>query len=102
MRSAEQGAQSFLWAVMDGQFARGDAPETTLVRECKVVEVRKEEVKDEKVQKALWEETERVVKAVEERSAVRRTLEKRELDDVEKKEKAKEKKQPKRIDVTKA
>jgi len=66
------------------------------------VEVRKEEVKDEKVQKALWEETERVVKAVEERSAIRRTLEKRELDDVEKKEKAKEKKQPKRIDVTKA
>lgn len=80
LKSPEQGAQSFLWAAMDEQFSRGDAPECTLVKECQVVKSMRQEVVDEEVQKNLWEETDNIIKALEQRSALKRAQEKKEAE----------------------
>jgi hypothetical protein len=80
LKSPEQGAQSFLWAAMDSQFCRGDVGVSSLVKECRVIQPMRQEVTNEETQKKLWEETEEIIKALEQRSAVRRALEKKEVE----------------------
>jgi NAD(P)-dependent dehydrogenase (short-subunit alcohol dehydrogenase family) len=76
LKSPEQGAQSFLWAALNPQLSRADAPESTLVKECQIVPATRLEVTNEDVQKNLWEETENVIKALEKRSALKRAADK--------------------------
>jgi NAD(P)-dependent dehydrogenase (short-subunit alcohol dehydrogenase family) len=80
LKSPEQGAQSFLWAAMDAQFVRGDVTVSSLVKECRIVQPLRRDVYDEETQRKLWEETDEIIKALEQRSAVRRALEKKEAE----------------------
>jgi NAD(P)-dependent dehydrogenase (short-subunit alcohol dehydrogenase family) len=85
LKSPEQGAQSFLFAAMEAELGRGEGGR--LIKECRVVKIMKNDVTDEKLQKALWEESEKTVEACERESAVRRALEKKEREEAEKAEK---------------
>jgi NAD(P)-dependent dehydrogenase (short-subunit alcohol dehydrogenase family) len=76
LKSPEQGAQSFLFAAMDAQFSFGGATESTLVKECRVVQPLRQEVTNEEMQKKLWEETETIIQALEKRSAAKRAKDK--------------------------
>jgi NAD(P)-dependent dehydrogenase (short-subunit alcohol dehydrogenase family) len=90
LKSASQGAQSFLHAAMEGGFSVGlmkgegdigTKPEVSMafVKECREVGVaRKEVVGDEGLQRRLWEESERTIETVEKEGAVRRAKLKKE------------------------
>jgi len=74
LKSAEQGAQTFLYAAMEAEYGRGDGG--VLLKECREVKVARQEVADEEQQKALWELSERAVEALEKQAALRRAKEK--------------------------
>jgi NAD(P)-dependent dehydrogenase (short-subunit alcohol dehydrogenase family) len=76
LKSPEQGAQSFLWAAFHSQLSRADPPQSTLVKECQIIPASRIEVTNEDVQKSLWEETENIIKALEKRSAIKRSVNK--------------------------
>lgn len=85
LKAPERGAQGFLHAAMEAGFAMGlGAPAggvgdgAVFIKECGVRGVLKVEVRDEGVQKRLWEETEGVVERLERESAVRRARVKKE------------------------
>ncbi|KAF2230090.1 NAD(P)-binding protein [Viridothelium virens] len=63
LKSPNQGAQSFLYAAMEARFGRGEGG--WLIRECSEVPYAREEVKDERVQKELWELSEKTIERVE-------------------------------------
>ena len=77
-----QGAQGFLRAAMEAELGRGFGGR--LLRECKEIECRRSDVKDEAVQKRLWEFSEKQIQIVEKESAAKRALAKKENDDVKK------------------
>jgi NAD(P)-dependent dehydrogenase (short-subunit alcohol dehydrogenase family) len=105
LKSPSQGAQSFLWALMDPQFGRiaegsldgdgnglppreGSAAAAndvgvTLVKECRVIKAMRSEIGDETLQKGLWEGTELLIEAVEREGAVRRALRKKEREEAQ-------------------
>ena len=76
LKSPSQGAQGFLHAAMEAGFGRGEGG--WLLRECSEVPYAREEVKDEKVQKELWELSEKTIERVEKEGAVKRAREKKE------------------------
>ncbi|KAL9125975.1 MAG: hypothetical protein Q9217_004890 [Psora testacea] len=76
LKSPIQGAQGFLRAAMEVELGRGLGGR--LLRECKEIEYRKPEVKDEAVQRRLWDFSEKQIQALEKESAVRRALAKEE------------------------
>lgn len=76
LKSAEGGAQSFLYAAMEVTLGRG--PGGKLIKECQELAYGRSEVKDEKVAKKLWEASEKLIERVEREEAVRRALEKKE------------------------
>lgn len=76
LKSAQQGAQSFLFAAMEADLGRG--PGGRFIKECREVDFARIDVKDEKVAKKLWEESDKLIERVEREEAVRRALEKKE------------------------
>ncbi|KAH8696134.1 hypothetical protein BGW36DRAFT_321053 [Talaromyces proteolyticus] len=87
LKSSQQGAQSFLYAAMDGKFGRVDGIGGWLVKECREVDYMRKEVKDEKVAKQLWEFSEQQIQAKEKEAATKRALAKKE-DEAKKKQEA--------------
>lgn len=85
LKSAEGGAQSFLYAAMEAEFGRG--PGGKMVKECRELDYARTDVKDEKVAKKLWEGSEKLIERVEREEAVRRALVKKEKEELEKSQK---------------
>ena len=76
LKSPSQGAQGFLYAAMEAKFGRGEGG--WLVRECCESAFARNEVRDEAVQKGLWELSERSIERAEKEGAVRRAVERKE------------------------
>jgi NAD(P)-dependent dehydrogenase (short-subunit alcohol dehydrogenase family) len=75
LKSADQGAQTFLYAAMEAQYGRGDGG--LLLKECRKYGIMRGEVEDEVVQKKLWEVSEQTIEKLEKESAKRRAAEKK-------------------------
>jgi NAD(P)-dependent dehydrogenase (short-subunit alcohol dehydrogenase family) len=82
LKSAEGGAQSFLYASMEVTLGRG--PGGKLIKECQEVDFARTDLKDEKLAEKLWKGSETLIERVEREEAVRRALEKKEKADAEK------------------
>ncbi|RDW69725.1 NAD(P)-binding protein-6 [Coleophoma cylindrospora] len=78
LKSAEGGAQSFLYAAMDVTLGRG--PGGKLIKECREMDFARVDIRDEEVAKKLWEGSEKLIERVEREEAVRRALEKKEAE----------------------
>ncbi|KAL1962890.1 hypothetical protein VTN77DRAFT_9068 [Rasamsonia byssochlamydoides] len=78
LKSPQQGAQSFLYAAMDARFGRGSNTGGCLIKECREIDFLRDEVKDEKVAKELWEFSEKQIQTKEKEAAVRRAQAKKE------------------------
>lgn len=78
LKSPIQGAQSFLRAAMEAELGRGTGGR--FLKECKEIEYRRTEVKDEAMQKKLWTFSEKQVEALEKEGAVKRALAKKEAE----------------------
>jgi NAD(P)-dependent dehydrogenase (short-subunit alcohol dehydrogenase family) len=89
LKSAEGGAQSFLYAAMEATLGRGAGGK--LIKECQEMDYARVDVRDEKVAKKLWEGSEKLIERIEREEAVRRALEKKELEGLEKKNSSAEK-----------
>jgi NAD(P)-dependent dehydrogenase (short-subunit alcohol dehydrogenase family) len=76
LKSSEAGSQSFLYAAMDATLGRGTGGK--IIKECREVDFARTDVKDEKVVKKLWENSEKLIERVEREEAVKRALEKKE------------------------
>lgn len=88
LKAPDMGAQSILYAAMEESFARGEGG--SLIREVKERSFLREEVKDEAVQKALWNYSEEMVQEAEKRGAIKRTLAKKEAEDAKEEKEAAE------------
>ena len=82
LKSPVQGAQGFLRAAMEAELGRGSGGK--LIKECREVPCQRPEVKDETVQKRLWEFSEKQIQALEKEDAIRRALAKKEKEEAEK------------------
>jgi NAD(P)-dependent dehydrogenase (short-subunit alcohol dehydrogenase family) len=82
LKSAEGGAQSFLYAAMEATLGRG--PGGKMIKECQELGFARADVKDETVAKKLWEGSEKLIERVEREEAVRRALVKKEKEELEK------------------
>ena len=90
LKSAEGGAQSFLYAVMEISLGRGTGGK--MIKECLEMQFARSDIQDEAAAKKLWEGSEKLIERVEREEAVRRALEKKEKEELEKSEKATEEK----------
>jgi NAD(P)-dependent dehydrogenase (short-subunit alcohol dehydrogenase family) len=90
LKSAEGGAQSFLYAVMEISLGRGTGGK--MIKECLEMQFARSDIQDEAVAKKLWEGSEKLIERVEREEAVRRALEKKEKEELEKRGKATEEK----------
>jgi len=88
LKSSEGGAQSFLYAAMEATLGRG--PGGKLIKECREVDYARTDIKDEKISKALWEGTDKLIERVEREEAVKRALGKKGMDTHEAQEKVTE------------
>ena len=93
LKSPQQGAQTYLLSAMDGQLSL--TPGGKFLKECGERAILRPEVKDEKVQKDLWEFSEKQIERLEKHGAVKRALAKKEAEEFEKKEKKKQQKKEK-------
>lgn len=75
LKSADQGAQTFLYAAMEAQYGRGEGG--YFLKECRKMEFLRPEVEDEDAQKRLWEVSEETIKALEKEGAKKRAAEKK-------------------------
>jgi hypothetical protein len=89
LKSAEGGAQSVLYAAMEATLGRGAGGK--LIKECLEMDYARNDVKDEKIARKLWEGSEKLIERVEREEAVRRALEKKEQEELEKRQKPDEK-----------
>lgn len=76
LKSSNQGAQSYLSAAMEAEYGRG--PGGKLIKECREIQPLRPEVKDEQIEKALWEYTQNQIERLEKQGAIKRAAEKRE------------------------
>ncbi|KIV93505.1 hypothetical protein PV10_04716 [Exophiala mesophila] len=83
LKSANQGAQSYLLAAMEAAYGRGEGGK--LIKECREFEPLRPEVQNEQVAKRLWEFSEKQIEQVEKEGAVKRSLAKKEAEVKEKK-----------------
>ena len=86
LKSPLQGAQGFLRAAMEAELGRGVGGR--LLKECKEVEFSRPEVKDEDVQRQLWELSEKQIQVLEKEGAVKRALLKKDKEEAQKVRKA--------------
>ena len=86
LKSPEQGAESFLYALMEERFARGGG--WHYIKECREVGLgaKETEVKGDEVQKQLWEMSDKAIEALEKTAAQKRALQKREEEERKKEE----------------
>jgi NAD(P)-dependent dehydrogenase (short-subunit alcohol dehydrogenase family) len=89
LKSSEQGAQSFLKAAMEAEYAA--APGGMMIKECMEIQPLRQEVKNEDVAKRLWEFSEKQIEAVEKVGAVKRGIAKKEAENAAGKQAEKEK-----------
>jgi NAD(P)-dependent dehydrogenase (short-subunit alcohol dehydrogenase family) len=89
LKSPAGGAQSVLYAAMEATLGRGAGGK--LIKECQEMDYARVDIKDEKIAKKLWEGSEKLIERVEREEAVRRALEKKELEELEKTRSAAEK-----------
>ncbi|RVX74118.1 hypothetical protein B0A52_01950 [Exophiala mesophila] len=82
LKSANQGAQSYLLAAMEAAYGRGEGGK--LIKECRELEPLRPEVKNEQVAKRLWEFSEKQIEQVEKEGALKRALAKKETEAKEK------------------
>jgi hypothetical protein len=82
LKSSEGGAQSLLYAAMEATLGRGAGGK--LLKECQEMDFARSDVKDEIAAKKLWEGSEKLIERVEREEAVRRALEKKEKEELEK------------------
>jgi NAD(P)-dependent dehydrogenase (short-subunit alcohol dehydrogenase family) len=75
LKSPYQGAQSFLFAAMEGELIKSEGG--MLIKECRPRPILKPEVNDEKFQKVLWEESDKMITLFETESAMKRAEEKK-------------------------
>jgi len=59
-----------------------------LIKECRSVKILRNEVNDEDLQKALWEESEKTIQALEKEGAVKRARDKKVKEETDAREKA--------------
>ena len=82
LKSAEQGAQSLLYASMDVTLGRGNGGK--LIKECVEVDLARKDVRDEEIARKLWEASGKLIERVEREEAVKRAFKKKEMADKEK------------------
>ena len=87
MKSADRGAQTFLYAAMEAQWGRGEGG--YFLKECRRVEWARKDIDDEDLQKKLWASSEKTIELLEKEGAKRRALEKKEKEKSEAKTTAK-------------
>ena len=75
LKSPLAGAQSFLFAAMEADLGRGIGGR--LIKECKERAFMRDEVRDEKVARKLWEFSEKQIETLEKESAIRRAKQKK-------------------------
>lgn len=69
-KSTSQGAQSFLYALAAPVFKNLDGG--NVIQECKILKPARKELSDDGLQKALYDETEKLLEALEKSSAIER------------------------------
>jgi NAD(P)-dependent dehydrogenase (short-subunit alcohol dehydrogenase family) len=74
LKSEEQGAQSILYAVLEGNLAV--LPGGKFFKECKEVDFARLDVKNDEVAKQLWESSDKLIESTEKEQAKLRVLEK--------------------------
>ena len=77
-KSPIQGAQSYLLAAMEAQFAQTSGGR--LIKECREYEPLRPEVQNEEVAKKLWEFSEKQIEQLEKEGAVKRAMAKKEAE----------------------
>ncbi|KAL8371955.1 hypothetical protein RB595_001659 [Gaeumannomyces hyphopodioides] len=75
LKSAEGGAQSILYALMEGSLLRG--PGGKLIKECKVVDFARTDIDDKVVAKELWESADALIEKTEKEQAMVRAKRKK-------------------------
>lgn len=86
LKSPYQGAQSFLFAAMEAELIKSEGG--LLIKECRPRPVLKQDVNDEKLQKVLWEESDKMITLFETESAMRRAEDKKVKDKKDQEQKA--------------
>lgn len=76
LKSPLQGAQSYLVAAMEAEYAR--VPGGKLIKECRELEPLRADVKSEDLAQKLWEYSEKQIERLEKQGAVKRALAKKE------------------------
>ncbi|KAF2995849.1 hypothetical protein E8E13_003105 [Curvularia kusanoi] len=84
LKSSDQGAQTFLHAVMEAEWGRGEGG--YFLKECRKVGWTRAEINDEDLQKKLWSSSEKTIELLEKEGAKRRAVEKKESEKAEKNE----------------
>lgn len=79
LKSSEQGAETFLHAVMEESLTRGEGGQ--LLKECIEAKVYRDEVFDETLQKKLWEVSEKAIEVLEKEGALKRAGEKKDVEE---------------------
>jgi NAD(P)-dependent dehydrogenase (short-subunit alcohol dehydrogenase family) len=85
LKSSEQGAQSYLKAAMEAEYAATLGGK--MIKECMEIQPLRQEVQNEEVAKKLWEFSEKQIEAVEKAGALKRGLAKKEMEKEEEKSK---------------
>jgi NAD(P)-dependent dehydrogenase (short-subunit alcohol dehydrogenase family) len=94
LKSPSMGAQSILYACMEGSLGRGEGGR--FIKECMEMDFARVEVSDEDIAKKLWEESDALIERVEKAEAKKRGAQK--AKDNKSKEKAKEDEQKAEIE----
>lgn len=86
LKSPQQGAQSILYAAMEARYGTGDGG--WMIKECREVDFARRDVgEDPERAKELWEFSDKQIEEREKEGAVLRALEKKEREEVEKRDK---------------
>lgn len=75
LKSAEDGIQSILYAVMDAKFGRSTLEK--LIKECQEIGFKRNDINDEAIAKILWNNTENLIMKVEKKEAEKRAIAKK-------------------------
>ncbi|KAI1853327.1 hypothetical protein JX266_002033 [Neoarthrinium moseri] len=88
LKSAEMGAQSILYAVMEPSLVRGQGGK--MIKECMEVDFARTDIRDEEIAKKLWESSDKLIEKTEKEQAALRVLEKKAKEMKEEEEKKSE------------
>lgn len=83
LKSPEQGAQSYLLAIMDPRYGVGGLG-GKMIKECGEIEPLRPEARNEEIAKTLWEYSAKQIERLEKQGAVKRALVKKEEEEAAK------------------